>query len=174
MKDIIETAPSLDALLLDNTEKLPLMASNPSSDLLLSPAEDTFTPTSWDLPSYPALKTSNHAEDFSFSQPLNSANASLQNSMSLQDELSLQLAQMATQLKRNAQHFSDALAKDQPVVDDAQIKIEGNHDIMQRENLRTKALHKNSWWTTGYTVGAIIVALVAFAITVMFIRVTKR
>lgn len=81
---------------------------------------------------------------------------------------------MAAQLKRNAQHFSESLVKDQAVVEDAQIKIEGNHDIMQRESLRTKTLRKNSWWTTGYTVMAVVVALIAFAIMVMFIRVTKR
>ena len=55
---------------------------------------------------------------------------------------------MATQLKRNAIHFSDSLAKDQAVVEDAQMKIEGNYDVMQRERLRVRDLRGTTGSTT--------------------------
>ncbi|PBK61545.1 hypothetical protein ARMSODRAFT_981500 [Armillaria solidipes] len=57
----------------------------------------------------------------------------LQNTNALHNELSEQLAQMATQLKRNALHFSDSLSADKAIVEKAQQKIESNFNFMRKE-----------------------------------------
>ena len=49
------------------------------------------------------------------------------------EELSAQLTQMATHLKRNAIHFSDTLARDQAIVEETKLKVESNFDSMQKE-----------------------------------------
>ena len=49
------------------------------------------------------------------------------------EELSAQLAQMASQLKRNAIHFSDTLIKDQAVVEETKSKMESNLDELHKE-----------------------------------------
>ncbi|KII92205.1 hypothetical protein PLICRDRAFT_464542 [Plicaturopsis crispa FD-325 SS-3] len=62
--------------------------------------------------------------------------------------MSEQLAQMATQLKRNAMHFSESLARDQAVVDEAQEKLEGNYDVMKKERVRLRDHRGKSGSTT--------------------------
>ncbi|KAK0433066.1 hypothetical protein EV421DRAFT_2023647 [Armillaria borealis] len=57
----------------------------------------------------------------------------LQNTNALHNELSEQLAQMATQLKCNALHFSDSLSADKAIVEEAQQKIESNFNFMRKE-----------------------------------------
>jgi SNARE protein 1 len=96
----------------------------------------------------------------------------MQNSTALQQELSDQLAKMATQLKRNAIHFSDSLAKDQAVVEDAQLKIEGNYDVIQRERLRVRDLRGKTGSTTCLVVMSVVAVLVAFIIMVLVMRAT--
>ena len=96
----------------------------------------------------------------------------MQNSNALQQELSDQLAQMATQLKRNAIHFSDSLARDQAVVEDAQLKLEGNYDVMKKERLRARDLRGKSGSTTCLVVMSVVAVLVAFVMMVLVIRAT--
>ena len=79
---------------------------------------------------------------------------------------------MATQLKRNAIHFSDSLSKDQAVVEDAQMKIEGNYDVMQRERLRVRDLRGTTGSTTCLVVMSVVAVLVAFIVMVLVIRTT--
>lgn len=81
---------------------------------------------------------------------------------------------MATQLKRNAVHFSESLAKDQAVVDDAQLKLEGNYDVMQRERLRVRDLRGKTGSTTCFVVMSVVAVLVAFIFMVLLIRWTSR
>ncbi|KAI0633503.1 hypothetical protein C8Q77DRAFT_1157708 [Trametes polyzona] len=98
--------------------------------------------------------------------------AFLQNSAALHEELSAQLAQMATQLKRNAVHFADALDKDKAVVLEAQEKLERNHDVMSKERVRLRDHHSKSWGTTWITMLSIVVALIGFLLTFFVIRFT--
>ena len=79
---------------------------------------------------------------------------------------------MATQLKRNAIHFSDSLVKDQAVVEDAQLKIEGNYDVMKKERLRVRDLRGKAGSTTCLVVMSVVVVFVAFVIMVLVIRAT--
>jgi hypothetical protein len=79
---------------------------------------------------------------------------------------------MATQLKRNAIHFSESLAKDQAAVEDAQGKIEGNYDVMKTERLRVRDLRGKTGSTTCLVVMSVVVVLVAFVVMVLVIRAT--
>ena len=96
----------------------------------------------------------------------------MQNSAALQEELSAQLAQMATQLKKNAIHFAGALDKDKAVVLEAQEKLERNHDVMSKERVRLRDHHSKSWSTTWITLLSLIVVAIGFFMTFLVIRVT--
>ncbi|GLB44976.1 putative membrane fusion protein Use1 [Lyophyllum shimeji] len=96
----------------------------------------------------------------------------LQNSTALQQELSDQLAQMATQLKRNAQHFSDTLARDQAVVEETQTKLEGNFDVMQKERIRLRDHRGKSGGTTCLVVLIVVMVVLLFMLMVSIIRFT--
>jgi SNARE protein 1 len=96
----------------------------------------------------------------------------LQNSRALQEELSEQLALMATQLRRNATHFSESLLKDKSVVETMQEKLEGNFDFMKKERIRLRDFRGKSGSTTCLVIMSILVVLVAFIFMVLVIRVT--
>lgn len=98
--------------------------------------------------------------------------AFMQNSAALQGELSAQLAQMATQLKRNAVHFANALEKDKAVVQETQEKLERNHDVMSKERVRLRDHRSKSWGTTWITVLSLVVVLIGFFMTFLVIRIT--
>lgn len=96
----------------------------------------------------------------------------LQNSRALQEELSEQLALMATQLRRNATHFSASLEKDKSVVDAMQEKVEGNFDFMKRERIRLRDFRGKSGGTTCLVMMSVLVVLIAFIFMVFIIRLT--
>ena len=90
----------------------------------------------------------------------------------LHEELSLQLEQMARQLKRNAIHFSTSLGNDQAAIEDAGVKIEKNHDVLQGQRLKLRDQTRGGWKNTCLVVGIIVVVLLLFLLLVMVIRVT--
>ena len=90
------------------------------------------------------------------------------------EELSAQLAQMATQLKRNAIHFSDTLVRDQAVVEETKLKMESNYDSMQKERTRLRDHSGKSRSTTWLTLFSIIAVFVSFFIMFFIIRFTRR
>lgn len=96
----------------------------------------------------------------------------LQNSSALQHELTDQLAQMAAQLRRNAVHLSDSLAKDHDVVEDAQQKLEGNYDTMHEERNRLRNLSGKSKSTTCLLFLVVTAVLSLFILIVSIIRFT--
>ena len=81
----------------------------------------------------------------------------LQHGTALQEELSAQLAQMAGQLRRNAEHFSTALAADQAVLRSAEEKIGANYDVMKRERVRLRDHRGKSLGTTCLTITSVLV-----------------
>ena len=101
-----------------------------------------------------------------------STGAILQNSRAIQEELSEQLAQMATQLKRNALHFATSLENDKGIVLEAQEKLERNYDVMTKERIRLRDHHSKSWGTTWITILSIMVAIIGFVLTLFVIRLT--
>ncbi|TCD63385.1 hypothetical protein EIP91_005616 [Steccherinum ochraceum] len=142
-------------------------------DLLLSPSDTA--PDSAFLHSGPsndsiAIPPSGRTS----SSPLAPAStgAILQNSRAIQEELSEQLAQMATQLKRNALHFSNSLENDKAVVEEAQVKLERNYDVMTKERIRLRDHHAKSWGTTWITLLSILVVVIGFLLSFFVIRIT--
>lgn len=96
----------------------------------------------------------------------------LQNSTALQQELSDQLAQMATQLKRNAVHFSGTLARDQAVVEETKTKLESNFDDMHKERIRLRDHRGKSGSTTCLVVLIVLTVVLLFMLMVSIIRFT--
>ncbi|KAK7047605.1 hypothetical protein VNI00_006373 [Paramarasmius palmivorus] len=100
------------------------------------------------------------------------ATGTLQHSNALHEELSNQLAQMSAQLRRNAMHFSDSLAKDAAVVEGAKEKLESNFDMMTSTKDRLQEHSSKSSSTTWLTVFAILLVTILFAMMVFLIRFT--
>ncbi|KAI9462059.1 hypothetical protein F5148DRAFT_1276649 [Russula earlei] len=95
--------------------------------------------------------------------------ALLRHGTALQEELSAQLAQMAGQLRRNAEHFSNALVADQAVLRAAEEKVGANFDVMKRERVRLRDHRGRSLGTTCLTISSVLVVTIAF-IVMLFIR----
>jgi len=100
------------------------------------------------------------------------ASALLQNSTALQEELAAQLAQMAGQLRRNAEHFSGALAADQAVLRVAEEKVDANLDVMKRERVRLRDHRGKALGTTCLTISSVLVVAIAFLLMFFLIRFT--
>jgi hypothetical protein len=96
----------------------------------------------------------------------------LQHSTALQEELSAQLAQMAGQLRRNAEHFSKALAVDQAVLRDTEEKMSTNYDVMKRERVRLRDHRGKSIGTTCLTITSVFIVTVAFVVMFFVLRFT--
>ncbi|KAN0138397.1 hypothetical protein V8E53_003860 [Lactarius tabidus] len=101
-----------------------------------------------------------------------SASALLQNSTALQEELAAQLAQMAGQLRRNAEHFSGALVADQAVLGAAEEKVGANLDVMKRERVRLRDHRGKALGTTCLTISSVLVVAIAFLVMFFVIRFT--
>ncbi|KAH8827323.1 hypothetical protein DL96DRAFT_1606301 [Flagelloscypha sp. PMI_526] len=97
----------------------------------------------------------------------------LQNSQQIQQELSEQLAQMATQLKRNAHHFSKALEDDKAVLERAEDKIGQNLDTMTKTRGNLGTYSSKSRGTTWMTLGIVIFVFAAFIMMIALIRLTR-
>ncbi len=98
--------------------------------------------------------------------------ALLQNSTALQEELATQLAQMAGQLRRNAEHFSGALAADQGVLRETEEKVGANLDVMKRERVRLRDHSGKALGTTCLTLSSVVVVAIAFLVMFFVIRFT--
>ena len=80
---------------------------------------------------------------------------------------------MAVQLKRNALHFSETLEKDKAIVEEAQQKLEGNFDVMQKERIRLRDHRGKSGSTTWLVVGIVLTVALLFVMIVLLIRLTR-
>ncbi|KAH9171169.1 hypothetical protein EDB89DRAFT_1178121 [Lactarius sanguifluus] len=85
----------------------------------------------------------------------------------LQEELAAQLTQMAGQLRRNAGHFSGALAADLGVLRAAEAKVGANLEVMGLEWVRDHS--GKTPGTTCPTISNVVVAI-AFLVTFFVIR----
>jgi SNARE protein 1 len=93
-------------------------------------------------------------------------------SLQTQEQLSKQLAEMASRLKQNTLHFTDALARDRAVIEGAQEKLEGNLTGMTTQRTRLKAQGSKSGNTTWMVLAAIAVVMIAWILTFLLIRIT--
>lgn len=80
---------------------------------------------------------------------------------------------MATQLRRNAEHFSGALAQDKAVMEGAEEKIEFNLGgmVAQRERLRDYSYKGRS--TTWLVFISVIVVVISWILMLFLIRFTR-
>lgn len=151
--------------------------SNAAAQLLLTPSEEPTvlnfasqssqnTPAT--PPSLPRPSPLSNPRPKSESEP----SAHLATSLQTQEELSLQLAQMASQLKLNALHFTEALAKDKAVMEGAEEKLEGNLTRLKGERSRLKEHSGKSSGTTWMVLGAILVVCIAWVLMFLVIRIT--
>ena len=99
--------------------------------------------------------------------------AFLATSLQTQEALSSQLADMAVQLRRNAEHFGTALEKDKGVVELVQEKLEQNLGSMvaNRGNLKTVAA--KSGGTTWLVFISVMVVTIAWVMMMLLIRLTR-
>jgi hypothetical protein len=79
---------------------------------------------------------------------------------------------MATQLKRNALHFSESLDKDKSFVQSASEAIEKNYDTMTKERTRLRDHTSKSSGTTWMVFGALAAVSVAWVFMFFIIRFT--
>ena len=149
----------------------------PTGQLLLSPSDTTPFPSA-NIPSaLPTYISSNFppgsAQSSDTAAVATGASRFLQNSNALHQDLSEQLAQMVVQLKRNALHFSETLEKDKAIVEEAQQKLEGNFDVMQKERIRLRDHRGKSGSTTWLVVGIVLTVALLFVMIVLLIRLTR-
>ncbi|TDL25947.1 hypothetical protein BD410DRAFT_895417 [Rickenella mellea] len=144
-------------LLLDSSDTIlseeayrPMASSNPSATLL-PPSIPSTSETPSKVSAQPAFLDASHA---------------------LQTGLSDQLLLMAQQLKRNAQHFSGSLAKDQGVLQETGEKIEENFGTMQKERVRLRDHSGKSRGTTWLVMLSIVVVFASFFLMFFVIRLT--
>lgn len=158
LEEIGPSAVDVD-LLLGSSEK-------DDSSLLMEPSHDAGAVSTSFLPPKIQVSPLVSTTDDVPSQAL------LQHSTAVQEELSAQLAQMAGQLRRNAEHFSKALAADQAVLHDAEEKVGTNYDVMKRERVRLRDHRGKSIGTTCLTITSILVVVVAFVVMLFILRFT--
>ncbi|KAJ7600476.1 hypothetical protein C8J56DRAFT_813282 [Mycena floridula] len=152
----------------------------PSAEyLLLSPSDRSSFPSATSAKSFasptPSLLTPTFTPTKSTTTALASASLNqrhAQNSNTVQQELQDQLALMAAQLKRNAQHFASNLEKDKAVVQEMDEKLDTNYDVMVKERIRLRDHKGKSRSTTCLVMMLVLVVLALFIFVVFIMRVT--
>ncbi|KAI6166035.1 membrane fusion protein Use1-domain-containing protein [Pisolithus thermaeus] len=159
------------------TESLSVAAVSDDYHPLPSAEVENLLPATSDVTETPPSEnvhapSSNPSAASPLSSNITATPAILQNSRAVQEELSEQLALMARQLRRNATHFSDSLARDKVVVDAMQEKLEGNFDLLKKERVRLRDFRGKSGGTTCLVIMSVIIVVIAFILMVFVIRVT--
>ncbi|CAE6460802.1 unnamed protein product [Rhizoctonia solani] len=98
--------------------------------------------------------------------------AFMHTSLQTQEDLSEQLAQMAAQLKRNAQTFAAQLHEDNALVQIAHDQLEGVHTRVKTERTSLRDFSGKSGYTTCMTIGIIIVVIISWVMMFFMIKVT--
>ncbi|KAJ4481096.1 hypothetical protein J3R30DRAFT_3287859 [Lentinula aciculospora] len=100
--------------------------------------------------------------------------AFLENSKARHEAMSEQLAQMAVQLKKNAQNFSEKLAEDKAIVEETQTKLDSNFGVIQKGRVRLVDQRGKSGSTTCLVIFAVVAVTITFIFMVALIRLTRR
>ncbi|QRV94082.1 Use1 domain-containing protein [Ceratobasidium sp. AG-Ba] len=98
--------------------------------------------------------------------------AFMHTSLKTQEDLSEQLAQMAAQLKRNAQSFAAQLHEDNALVQLAHDQLEGVHTRVKTERTTLRDFRGKSGYTTCMVMGAVAVVMVSWVMMFFLIKVT--
>ncbi|KAF5392075.1 hypothetical protein D9757_003316 [Collybiopsis confluens] len=155
----------------------PALAFEPeSSSIVEEPIGSALLTSPDDLPPLPLplpISTLMHSASKSTTTAVASG-AFLENSKARQEAMTDQLAQMAVQLRKNAQHFSTSLAEDKTVIEETQEKLESNFGTMQKERVRLRDHRGKSGSTTCLVIFAVVGVLAVFVFMVALIRITRR
>ncbi|KEP54569.1 membrane fusion protein Use1 [Rhizoctonia solani 123E] len=98
--------------------------------------------------------------------------AFMHTSLQTQEDLSEQLAQMAAQLKRNAQTFAAQLHEDNALVQVAHDQLEGVHSRVKTEGGTLRAFRGKSGYTTCMTIGILLIVIISWVMMFFMIKVT--
>lgn len=93
-------------------------------------------------------------------------------SLQTQEDLSDQLAQMAAQLKRNAQSFAAQLHEDNALVQLAHDQLEGVHTRVKTEKTTLRDFRGKSGYTTCMVIGAVVVVMISWVMMFFMIKLT--
>lgn len=89
-----------------------------------------------------------------------------------QEELTEELSQMASQLKKNVHHFNKLLADDQAILLANQTKLELNSDTMTKEGGRLTQVSLKNRSMTWFTIAAVCAVAVSWILMFIIIRLT--
>lgn len=159
---------------LEPNQAIPEAELLPSEDLMSPPARSRDDPVSA-YASGPPQRTepSNPQSELpSRGGPARDPPAFLTTSLETQEELAEQLAQMGHQLKLNALHFANSLAKEKGVIEGASEKLETNLGSMTKERVRLRDHSAKSGWTTWMWLGVILSVIIAWIGMFFVIRIT--
>ncbi|KAG8691499.1 hypothetical protein FRC11_002685 [Ceratobasidium sp. 423] len=106
------------------------------------------------------------------SSPTTELPAFMHTSLQTQEDLSEQLAQMAAQLKRNAQTFAAQLHEDNALVQVAHDQLEGVHTRVKTERTSLRDFRGKSGYTTCMTIGILVVVIISWVMMFLMIKVT--
>jgi hypothetical protein len=99
--------------------------------------------------------------------------AFLTTSRQTQEEITARMAEMATQLKKNAQFFGKALEDDKEAIAQAEALLEKNMATTQKERGRLGAYSGKSRGTTWLVFLSVAVVGVAWVLMFFLIRITN-
>jgi hypothetical protein len=128
-----------------------------------------------EVTSRPAVSTTLLPPSSSQSSPAKASSITpdfLTTSRQTQEEISQRLADMAVQLRRNAQHFATALEDDKDALAEADSKLDTNLTVLQKERGRLGTYSSKSRGTTWIVFLSIIVVMIAWTVMFFVIRMT--
>ncbi|KAG8714868.1 hypothetical protein FRC08_011336 [Ceratobasidium sp. 394] len=160
-----------DALLPADEEEY--KSPSPENDLLPAtprPEPKSSSPESSESPTEPLLPHSRPSAPAAPQIP--DMPAFMHTSLQTQEDLSEQLAQMAAQLKRNAQTFAAQLHEDNALVQLAHDQLEGVHTRVKTERTTLRDFRGKSGYTTCMVMGAVAVVMVSWVMMFFLIKVT--
>ncbi|KAJ3813110.1 hypothetical protein F5876DRAFT_35814 [Lentinula aff. lateritia] len=151
-------------------EEIPQHTSIISTDsLLTSPFDSPSASIAWPIPTLvsPLLPTATKSTAIA-------SGAFLENSKARHEAMSEQLVQMALQLRKNAQNFSEKLVEDKSIVEETQMQLDSNFSVMQKERVRLRDHKGKSGSTTCLVIFAVVAVTITFVFMVALLRLTRR
>ncbi|KAJ2638774.1 hypothetical protein GGF44_002753, partial [Coemansia sp. RSA 1694] len=98
----------------------------------------------------------------------------LKSQRATQEELTSDLVQMASVLKKNSVAFGDLIEKDKTVIEETSDLLNSNVAGVSGHGARLNKYRKRAWGTTGLTWLMILVVVSVFFLLVLFMRIAPK
>ncbi|KAJ2754519.1 hypothetical protein GGI19_002343 [Coemansia pectinata] len=98
----------------------------------------------------------------------------LKSQRATQEELTSDLVQMASVLKKNSEAFGDLIEKDKTVIEETANLLNSNVSGVGKHGARLNKYRKQAWGTTGLTWLMILVVVCVFFVLVLFMRIAPK